>query len=231
VIEVNLLPGGKKRASKGGLSLSMPKLSLPGRGGEPADGYVIFFAVAAAIAIGYMGWSLLSVRADAEELQVRLEEERQDSVRFAALIEQTNRLTARRDSIAERVAIIQEIDAGRFVWPHLLDEVAAAVPEYTWLREITYVNEDPLQVRIVGRAGSIYAVTNFMRRLESSSFLRDAEAQQIQQQPSETDPTDLVQVFELLVTYESPPLDELQTVPLFDEESVSTQTAAPARGN
>ena len=39
------------------------------------------------------------------------------------------------------------------------------------------------------------------------------------------------EVFELLVTYESPPLDELQTVPLFDEESVSTQTAAPARGN
>jgi Tfp pilus assembly protein PilN len=231
VIEVNLLPGGKKRASKGGLSLSMPKLSLPGRGGEAADGYVIFFALAAAIAIGYMGWSLLSVRAEAEELQVRLEEERQDSVRFAALIEQTNRLTARRDSIAERVAIIQEIDAGRFVWPHLLDEVAAAVPEYTWLREVTYVNEDPLQVRIVGRAGSIYAVTNFMRRLESSAFLRDAEAQQIQQQPSETDPTDLVQVFELLVTYESPPLDELQTVPLFDEESVSTQTAAPAPGN
>lgn len=231
MIEVNLLPGGKKRASKGGLSLSMPKLSLPGRGGEAADGYVIFFALAAAIAIGYMGWSLLSVRAEAEELQVRLEEERQDSVRFAALIEQTNRLTARRDSIAERVAIIQEIDAGRFVWPHLLDEVAAAVPEYTWLREVTYVNEDPLQVRIVGRAGSIYAVTNFMRRLESSAFLRDAEAQQIQQQPSETDPTDLVQVFELLVTYESPPLDELQTVPLFDEESVSTQTAAPAPGN
>jgi Tfp pilus assembly protein PilN len=227
VIEVNLLPGGKKRASKGGFSFSMPKLSLGGGGGDAADRYVIFFAVAAAISIGYMGYSFLSVRSEREELGVRLEQERQDSIRFAALIEQTDRLTARRDSIAERVAIIQEIDAGRLVWPHLLDEVAAAVPEYLWLRSITYANNDPLQVRIEGRAGSIYSVTQFMRRLESSSFLRNAEPQTIQQQPSEADPTDLVQVFELLVTYEPPPLDELQTVPLFDEESVSAQSAAP----
>ena len=227
MIEVNLLPGGKKRASKG-FSFALPKLSLGGGGGDAADRYMVFFGVAAAIAIGYMGWSFMGVRAEAEELGVRLEEERQDSIRFAVLIEQTNRLTARRDSIAERVAIIQEIDAGRFVWPHLLDEVAAAVPEYVWLREVTYANADPLQVRIVGRAGSIYAITQFLRRLESSIFLRGAEAQSIQQQPSEEDPTDLVQVFELMVTYESPPIDELQTVPLFDEETASAQSAAPA---
>jgi Tfp pilus assembly protein PilN len=230
VIEVNLLPGGKKRAAKGGFSFSMPKLSLGGGGGDAADRYVIFFAVAAAISIGYMGYSFLGVRSEREELGVRFEEERQDSIRFAALIEQTSRLTARRDSIAERVSIIQEIDAGRLIWPHLLDEVAAAVPEYLWLRTITYASDNPLQVRIEGRAGSIYSVTQFVRRLESSSFLRNADLQTIQQQPSEADPTDLVQVFELLVTYEPPPLDELQTVPLFDEESVSAQSAAP-RGN
>jgi len=224
VIEVNLLPGGKKKASKG-FSFSMPKLSLGG-GGDKLDPYMAFFAVAAAIGIGYMGWTFMGVRSEAEELQVRLEEQRQDSIRFAALIAQTDRLTARRDSIAERVAIIQEIDAGRFVWPHLLDEVAAAVPEYTWLNELIYVGDSPLQVRIVGRAGSIFAITNFMSRLETSSFLRNVELQAIQQQQSENDPNDLVQLFELLVTYESPPLDELQTVPLFDEPNA----AAPASG-
>ncbi len=226
MIEVNLLPGGKKKASKG-LGFSMPKLSLGGGGGDTPDAYVLFFAAAAAIGIGYMGWTFMGVRGEAEELQVRLEEQRQDSIRFATLIEQTNRLTARRDSIAERVSIIQEIDAGRFVWPHLLDEVAAAVPEYTWIQEITYVGGEPLQVRIVGRAGSIYAITNFMSRLESSSFLRNVEPQTIQQVQSEADQNDLVQIFELLVTYESPPLDELQTVPLFDEDMSAAQTAAP----
>jgi Tfp pilus assembly protein PilN len=226
VIEVNLLPGGKKRTSSG-FSFSLPKLSLGGGGGDAVDRYVMFFAVAAAVAIGYMGYSFMTVRSEATRLGDLLVAEREDSAANAVIIDRTTRLIAQRDSIAERVAIIEEIDAGRFVWPHLLDEVAASVPEYTWLREITYAGENPLQVRIVGRAGSIYSVTQFMRRLESSSFLRNAEPQTIQQQPSENDPTDLVQVFELLVTYESPLLDELQTVPLFDEPSAAAQTAVP----
>lgn len=227
MIEVNLLPGGRKRASKGGgFSFKLPKLNLGGAGGEAVDRYMAFFAVAAAITVGYVGYSFMGVRGDAEELEVRLEEERQDSIRFAALIEQTNQLTARRDLLAQRVEIIQQIDAARYTWPHLLDEVASAVPDYLWLREVTYVSDAPLQVRIGGRAGSTFAVTNFLRRLEASRFLRNAEIQAMQLQPSEANQADLVQVFEILVTYESPPLEELETVPLFDNSSAAAQRAA-----
>ena len=71
--------------------------------------------VLAAIVILFLG-----LRSDREELQVQLNEAVQDSARFADLIARTALLTARRDSIAQRVAIIQEIDHGRFVWPHIL---------------------------------------------------------------------------------------------------------------
>jgi Tfp pilus assembly protein PilN len=229
VIEVNLLPGGRKRASKGGgFSLKLPKLSMGGGGGEAVDRYMAFFAVAAAIAIGYVGYTFMGVRGDREELEVRLEQQRQDSLRFAALIEQTNELTARRDLLAQRVEIIQQIDAARYTWPHVLDEIASAVPEYLWLREVLYQSENPLTVRIAGRAGSTFAVTSFMRRLEASRFLRAAEMQSMQLQPSEANPADLVQVFELTVVYESPPIEELETVPLFDNQASAAQSAAPA---
>ena len=230
MIEVNLLPGGKK-GSSGGLSFSLPKLGemfsrgRGGGGGAPTDPYSIFFVVATAIALGYVGYTFWSTRTAAAELAVQLEEERQDSIQNASRIAQANQLQARGDSIARRVAIIQEIDAGRFVWPHLLDEVAAAVADYTWLREITYQSDNPLQVRVLGRAGSIFAITNFMRRLEASSFLRNVTTENIQQVPSEEDPNDRVQEFELVMTYEPPPIDELETVPLFDE--ASAQSAAP----
>jgi Tfp pilus assembly protein PilN len=231
VIEVNLLPGGKK-GSSGGFSFSMPKLGEMfsrgrggGGGGAPTDRYAVFFAVATALALGYVGYTFWSTRTAATELAVQLEEERQDSIRHAATIERTNQLQARGDSIARRVAIIQEIDAGRYVWPHLLDEVAAAVADYTWLREITYQSDNPLQVRVLGRAGSIFAITNFMRRLEASSFLRNVTTENIQQVPSEEDPNDRVQEFELVMTYEPPPIDEMETVPLFDQ--ASAQSAAP----
>ncbi len=226
MIEVNLLPGGRKGGSKR-FSVSMPKVGGlfkgGGRrvGGGGPDPYFVFFVVAAVGGLGYMALSFVSARSQAEELEVQLEEQRQDSIRFAAEIEQTNQLQARGDSIARRVAIIQEIDAGRYVWPHVLDEIAAAVPEYTWLREVLYSGEDPLQIRIVGRAGSIFAITNFLRRLEASRFLRNVTTESIQRVPSEENPDDLVQEFELLLTYDPPPIEELETVPLFAE--------APAR--
>jgi Tfp pilus assembly protein PilN len=241
VIEVNLLPGGKKGASSGGpfagLAAAFKGLrgggsggSGGGGGGSAVDPYMAFFAVALSITIGYMVWAYSGVNGTREELQVRIEEEVQDSTRFADLIERTNLLTARNDSIAQRVAIIQEIDQGRYVWPHILDEVSAAVPDYTWLREVVYAGGEPLQVRVNGRAGSIYAITNFMRRLEASQFLRAVQMDRAEQVPSEANPDDLVYVFELLMTYETPPMDELQTVPLFDAGALSTQTAAPASG-
>ena len=234
MIEVNLLPGGKK-GSSGGLAFSMPKLGslLPGRGGggggASMDPYLLFAIVAAVVGLGYMGWSFFAANGRTEDLNVQLEEERQDSIRFAAIIEQSNQLQARGDSIARRVQVIQEIDQGRFVWPHLLDEVAAAVPDYTWLREVLQQTASPLTVRLSGRAGSIFAITQFMRRLEASRFLHTVQMENTQQIPSEESPEDLVYLFELVLSYESPPIDELETVPLFS--GASAMTASPPPGN
>lgn len=232
MIEVNLLPGGKK-GSAGGFSFNFDAIKNLGRrsggggGGGGVDPYQGFFAVAAALAIGYMGFSFMSLRSQAEELNVQLEAAVQDSVRNAAIIQRTNELRARGDSIQERVQIIQEIDAGRYRWPHLLDEIGAAVPDYTWLREVIYQSDGPLVVRVSGRAGSIFAITTFMRRLEASRFLRAVRTETIQQVPSEANPEDLVYLFEVTMTYESPGIDELETVPLFNDGAAQAQTAAP----
>ncbi len=235
MIEVNLLPGGRKGRRGGRNPLAglvsglqgLTRRSSGGGGGSQTDPYMAFFAVAAAISLGYMGFSFLNLRSETEELTVQLEEAVQDSIRNAAIIERTRQLEARGDSIEERVAIIQEIDAGRYVWPHLLDEVAAAVPDYLWLREVLYQSDNPLTVRVTGRAGSLFAITRYMRRLEASRFLRSVNPETMQQIPSEANPEDLVYMFELVMQYESPGIDELETVPLFDDAVSQAQTAAP----
>jgi len=178
-----------------------------------------------------MGWLYFGLGSDREEAQVAIDAAVQDSIRFADLIERTNQVMARRDSIAQRVSIIQQIDADRFVWPHILDEVARAVPDYTWLREITQVSTDPLQIRIAGRAGSTFAITNFMRNLEASRFLRAVQMERAEQAPSEEDQSDIVYVFEFLVTFEAPPLDELETVPLFEGGEIAMRSAADSAGS
>ncbi|GMV07125.1 MAG: hypothetical protein AMXMBFR53_34000 [Gemmatimonadota bacterium] len=232
MIEVNLLPGGKKRSSKG-RGFSLKGLSLPSFGGGgggmsmPGDPYVLGAVGAGVVSLAVIVWLFLGVRGDREEIQVALDSAVQDSTRFADIISRTNQLTARRDSIGQRVAIIQEIDAGRYVWPHVLDEVARALPDYTWLRSIVQMQADPIQVRVSGRAGSNFAITNFMRNLEASPFLRGVVVERIEQATSETDQSDIVFEFEVLVNYEPPPLEELETVPLFENEVSALQAVAP----
>ena len=143
------------------------------------------------------------------------------------IIQRTNELQARGDFLQERMEIIQEIDLGRYTWPHLLDEIATAVPDFTWLSQVQYLSDGPLQVGVIGRAGSIFAITQFMRRLEASSFLRAVQTETIQEVPSESNSGDLVFMFELTLTYVARPLDELQTVPLFGGAASQAQIAEP----
>lgn len=222
MIEVNLLPGGKKGSARSF------KFSMPGLGGAKLpDRYALFFVGAAIAALGYMGYAYLGATGASEEMEAQIAEALQDSARYSDQIARANELVARGDSIAQRVAIIQEIDVDRYVWPHLLDEVARAVPDYTWLREILYTGQDPLEVRINGRAGSIPAIAEFVSRLEASPFLRLVHPEFTQQAPAENNPYDIIYTFALVATYESPPLDEVETVPLFDDATGQQQEAVP----
>ncbi len=152
-----------------------------------------------------------------EELTVRTEAAVADSIRYFDLIQQNDALNARRDSIAQRVNIIQEIDEDRYVWPHVMDEVARALPDYTWLQEVLQVSgAEPIRFRIGGQAGNNFAVTQFMENLEASLFIRNVSLVSTEQQVVTQGGIDrLVNRFELEAEYERPPPESLETVPLF----------------
>lgn len=221
MIEVNLLPGGSKRARKRGAGF---QLKLPQIGGPSADRYVLGGGAIVLVALAAIGYLFFGVRRDREEAQVALDEAVQDSARFADLIARTQLLTARRDSIAQRVGIIQQIDQDRYTWAHILDEVARALPDYTWLTELSQVSSDPISIRLTGQAGNNFALTVFMEQLESSPFLQGVTLIQSAQEfaGQGTSSQQVVQGFQLEVGYVQPPMDFLQTVPLF--EGAETQT-------
>ncbi len=220
MIEVNLLPGGKKRSSKGrGFSFALPKF---GGGGAPAmDPYILGAVAAGVVSVGLMVWLTLGVRSQKQDLQVQVTDAQHDSIRFADVIKRTNELRARRDSIARRVSIIQNIDENRYVWPHVMDEISRALPDYTWLTGVTQVSSDPnLQIRISGTSGSNFAITHFMRQLEASPFFTDVRLERSEQTMEKGN--NLVYAFALTATYQSPPIDQLQTVPLFNDQTGGT---------
>jgi Tfp pilus assembly protein PilN len=210
VIEVNLLPGGAKRARKagGGRAFGGLKLRLPSMGGGGSDKWVLGAAAVVLVALGAMGWMFTSLRKQRADAEVALEAAQRDSARFSDLIARTQLLTARRDSIGVRVGIIQKIDQNRFVWAHIMDEVARALPDYTWLTELAQVSNDPITIRLTGQAGNNFALTVFMEQLEASPFLQGVTLIQSAQEMAGAGGAQqqVVQGFQLEVGYVQPPM-------------------------
>ncbi len=225
MIEVNLLPGGKKRQAKGsGFKLSLPSFG-GGKGGRGSrrDGWMLGSAAVIALALGGMGWMFFGTGSRASQLEVAIEEAVRDSARYADLIQKTEGLRARRDSIGRKVSIIQEIDGGRYIWPHILDEVSRALPDYTWLTQMVQVaNPDGdislIEFRLEGRAGNNFALTRFMENLEASPFIRNVRlvmSEQVSEAVEQGNGQRQVQQFTLNASYEEPPTEMIETVPLF----------------
>lgn len=214
MIEVNLLPGGKKRSGRGGGF----KMGLPDLKAIPADPFIIGAVVVGLASVGLAGWWYTDLNGRDAELAVNLEDAMQDSTDFHDLIENNNTLQARQDSVAQKVEIIQEIDADRYVWPHVLDEVARALPDFLWITALQQVSVGEfVEFRIDGRAGNNIAVTTFWDALEASPFVRGVRListeQALEALPGGDD--QIVIVFTLEAAYEQPPFELLETVPLF----------------
>lgn len=228
MIEVNLLPGGKKRSGRRGPSFSF---SMSEIGGLPQDRWVLGSGAVVAvvlIAAGYLFWSLGGRYG---EVEAAVEEAAADSARYADLIQQAEQLRARRDSIAQRVEIIQEIDQERYIWPHVLDEVARALPEYTWLTSLVQTSlGQELQLRITGMAGNNFALTTFMENLEASPYVRGVTLINTQLTvQSSGGVSRSVNQFTLEAAYEQPSMEVLNTVPLF-ESGAPTAADSPSDG-
>lgn len=214
MIEVNLLPGGKKKTSRGaGLSIPMPKFE-----GLPSDPWILGTGALLLVLALATAFLYLTRSGTHDELEVAVEEAAADSARYADLIEQAERLRARRDSVAERVEIIQEIDRDRYVWPHIIDEVARALPEYTWLTNLVQSSlGETLELRIEGRAGTNFALTTFMENLEASPYVRQVTLVNTQLTvESQGGVSRSVNSFTLDASYEEAPFEIRETVPLFE---------------
>ncbi len=226
MIEVNLIPSGKRRVSRG------PKLSfrVPSIAAFPKDRWVFGSSLVIIVAVALMGYLYVRTGSRLGDLSVAIDEAVSDSARYADLIEQNDALVARRDSVAQRVAIIQEIDGDRYVWPHILDEVARALPDYTWLTEIVQLSATPeVQFRIQGRAGNNFALTRFMENLEASLFIRNVSLVSTEQTVASARGVNrVVNTFFLEAFFERPPVELLQTEPLFDSSGAGPD--APSSG-
>ncbi|GBD32264.1 hypothetical protein HRbin33_01228 [bacterium HR33] len=178
MIEVNLLPGPKKR--KAGAGLTLPDFSaLAAKVKDPLlAGAVGSWILAAGIIATLYTVESRRIAALEQELRQVERSERQ----FRALIAQKQKEEQLRDSLLAELEAIRAIDSDRYNWPHILDEVSKALPDYTWLERLAVLapppGEDTLAVQrirfeIEGRTADMAGYTRFLRQLNASPWLTD----------------------------------------------------------
>ena len=225
MIEINLLPGARKKSrSSGGSSIDVRAFaaSLGERFKDPWMGIAVGGVAVGLLAIGGM-WVL-----QGREEAALLEQESvavQDSTRFEGVVRATRVAEAQRDSIQRQMSIIAAIDGERFIWPHVMDEVSRALPTYTWLRSVNQTNASStvtpeavaagtapkLTVRGIGLTVDVQALTIFMKQLEASEFLENVT---LAGSDATTVEGKQVTEFTLDMAYSKPPATAVRTVPL-----------------
>lgn len=170
-----------------------------------------------ALLIGFGIWRMGQRRA---ELEGRIATEVTDSTRFATTIDLVQALRSRQDTIQQKIGVIREVDQRRYVWPHLLDEISASVPAFTWLSGIASAEAadsaaGPLSFTVQGSAGSTQALTRLMKNLEASPFVRDVTLVTSEQAE---EAGRAVHRFTLEARYEMPDSTAIETVPIIRVE-------------
>jgi len=144
MIEINLLPGdGKKKkrsstatATKFEFSLKPPPW-LADLTGKMTDKYMLGAVGAAAASAALIVLLFISQAARGAMLEARETKAVKDSAQFSAVLTAKAKAEATRDSLYQQIAIIKSIDDSRYLWSHLMYEISNALPQYTWLREVT----------------------------------------------------------------------------------------------
>jgi Tfp pilus assembly protein PilN len=224
MIRINLLPGPrKKRRARAGISLAaagelLNKVKNPlmlGAAGAWAAGVVV---------IGGLWVVQARQMASLREEQTRVQAEAR---RFQTLIREKRKAERLRDSLITELQAIRDIDGDRYVWPHILEEVTKALPDYTWLRSLQVMAstfEDtmdttgvkpPVRFVIEGRTPDLSAYTRFVSALTASPWVRTAEFGAVQSVIEEERP---VQSFTVTVTFKTADSAYIRTAPV--QESV-----------
>ena len=212
MIEINLAPGNDgRRGTTRRAALKLP--SIPAFGG---DSRTLIGGAVVGLLLFVIAFGIWKQSARRSELETRVQEEVRDSTRFATTIGLVHSLEARRDTIRQKIGVIREVDQRRYIWPHLLDEISASVPSYTWLEQITSTEPADTLDRVPGfsvqgNAGSTQALTRFMKNLENSPFIRGVTLVTSEKQDVEGR---TIQKFTVEAKYERPDTSLIETVPI-----------------
>jgi Tfp pilus assembly protein PilN len=138
MIEINLLPGaGKKKKSSRPQAVDFGAMAA-GVGGRLRDKFMIAAVLGVVLSVSAVAMLYTMQNKRDATLLARQEKAVQDSTHNANLLKDRYQAEQTRDTVLRQVNLIRSLDEDRYVWPHVLDEVSRALPQYTWITSISF---------------------------------------------------------------------------------------------
>ena len=140
MIQVNLLPGSASKSQGRDFNLSG---LMSGAVSSISDKYFVSAVGTVSATVLAVGFLFMGQSSRERTLIQREPRAVQDSARYRVVLQAKAKAEATRDSLYQQVAIIKSIDDSRYLWPHLLEEISNALPQYTWLTVVTQTSAPP----------------------------------------------------------------------------------------
>jgi Tfp pilus assembly protein PilN len=140
MIQVNLLPGSASKSQGRDFNLSG---LVSGAASSISDKYLVSAVGVVSATVLAVGFLFMGQSSRERTLIEREQRAVQDSARYRVVLQAKAKAEATRDSLYQQVAIIRSIDDSRYLWPHLLEEISNALPQYTWLTVVTQTSAPP----------------------------------------------------------------------------------------
>lgn len=168
MIKINLSPSLKKAkapkakaAKPGAPPIKLPSIKLGAL-------YILGIAVVVIIIALFLiiqSTKIGGLNRNINQLQTRLDE-------LKIYVATVDSLKQREKDLMTLISPIKELNKNRFLIAHILDEISARIPEFTW---ITMLNVSTQNIDIKGTTASNLLVAEFMNRLEESPYIGDVD--------------------------------------------------------
>jgi Tfp pilus assembly protein PilN len=148
MIEINLLPGARRKARKGGGSKVDFAASFAAMRERIREPWLIGSVAVTSVALIAVGVLYFQQTRTESQLDDKLQKAVQDSTRYASVLKEHDKAEARRDTVLRSLNLIRAIDDDRYIWAHVMDEVSKALPPYTWLVSLGFTGLGQAQAPI-----------------------------------------------------------------------------------
>jgi type IV pilus assembly protein PilN len=116
------------------------------------------------VGVGWRYWALTQQQA---EVKREIETARREEARLQEILKQVQEFENRRKLLEARVALIDELRKGQNAPVHMVDQVSRALPDMTWLTQIT---QNGYAITMQGRCLSLTSLSDYIGNLEASRY-------------------------------------------------------------